>query len=238
MNLKGWPSRKLEMLLCNWRCGSKRKTSSCSMEGRVQGDKKRFFVPAKQPWRGWHKGYFTCCWCHIKRCDWSSDIFPRHGCLCPGAKMLFKPMQEHLVHHRDREEPSRNPASSNLSSFRPSESGCSTSLPCLKWSRQHWLFFRKRQGNMLESFHGCWRWNHRLSFSARGNIINSQWWNSGSNREVGVPVLPTQNRDVFSEWSEMVAISKATSSVRKASPNPGSSMTSHLKSPSSGFSLE
>ena len=146
--------------------------SSCSMEIRVHGDKRKFFIPAKQPWRGWHEDYFACCWRHIKRCDWSSDIFSRHGCLRPGSKTLFKPLQEHLVHLRDREEPSRNPASSNLSSFRPRESGCSASL---KWSRQHWLFFRKRQGNMLESFHRCWWWNHRLSFSARENIINSQW---------------------------------------------------------------
>lgn len=50
-------------------------------------------------------------------------------------------MQEHLVHRRDKEEPSRNPASSNLSSFKPSESGCSTRLLRVKWSRQHWLFF-------------------------------------------------------------------------------------------------
>ena len=28
---------------------SQRKTSSCSMEVTVQGDKRRFFVPAKQP---------------------------------------------------------------------------------------------------------------------------------------------------------------------------------------------
>ena len=97
-------------------------------------------------------------------------------------------------------------------------------------------FFCKKENNMLESFHGSWRWNHRRSFSARGKSNDSHWRHSGSDREVGVPALP--NRDVFSEWTEMVTISKETSLIRKASPNPGNSATSHLESPSSGSSLE
>ena len=51
---------------------------------------------------------------------------------------------QHVVHRRDKEEPSRNPASSNLSSFKPRESGCSTRLLRVKWSRQHWLSFPEK----------------------------------------------------------------------------------------------
>ena len=149
------------------------------------------------------------------------EVWLIFGCPRPDSQTLFKPMQGCLVHHRHREEPSRNPALSNLSSFRPRERCCSTSL-----------FSRKRENNMPESFHGSWWWNHQLSFSAKGNSNDSHWRHNGTNQDVGVPASPTQNRDIFSGWSENGGYLKKTSSIRKASPNPGNFTTSHLKNPS------
>ena len=55
-------------------------------------DKRRYFIPAKQPWRGWHKDCFTSCWRHIKRCDLFSDIFSlalrRYSSLCKNTLFI------------------------------------------------------------------------------------------------------------------------------------------------------
>lgn len=112
--------------------------------GQNTWEQEKIFLSPKQPEGGRHEDYFTWRWYYSQKYNilltlrflsWLSEIIQ---CF---ARNPFC--------HWYRQESSRN---YSLANFLHHRSWNGSHSPSFKWSRQHWLFFRKREIHMLKSF--------------------------------------------------------------------------------------